>query len=206
MSLLRETDPHYWLAKLAATPLKSDFTMDEFSAVVSAAAQMYQVALDAGINAYSHSGVIVFSQGDVDAALQPLIYRADAFLQHYTAMLQSSKAAQAEIVIAPDLRNDCIELFTYVSASIDQLRQISSDNAWSDWMADLAVSWSQGSQKIFGAITSTAEALYTSLTTGTQLLFWTVVIGGSSLLIYGGIRLVKRETGDRPQYLRARSS
>lgn len=203
MSLLKNNDPHYWLAEVVATPPQTVYSLSDFKQIVTAVITMDQVALSAGIDALSHAGVALFSQSDVDAALNPLIAVGDAFNQKYTVILQDAKQSGAAQVTAPDLRDDCIEMLTFVASALDQLTALAaSTTTWGDWLAGLAGDWASSSQAILGGLTSNVGAFVASLTAGTQILFWVAVVGGASLVVYGGYRLVRRETGEKPQLLR----
>jgi hypothetical protein len=194
MSLIRNTDPNYWLALVVATPEHPVYATADFRKAVNAVTTMYQIALRAGQEALSHSGVALFHQSDIDAAIFPLTTRGDVFLGKYTLVLQNLTSATQEVV-APDLRNDCIEFLTFINAAVLKFRMLSSAaSGWGDWVADLTYDWSKGSQDIYAALTNTLRALYEALTKGMQVLVWTVGIGGSGLLVYGGARYIQSKT------------
>lgn len=169
LTLLRNQDPRYWLAKIVAEPDKQRFARDDFRRIVDAIAAMNIQALAALEGGFERVAT-PWSDAKLTNIMTPLIARVDAFNRTYVPLLKQSNYEAT--IDAPYLKTDAIEMLTFAAATIDQVRNTMGNVTWLESLQNAA---GNAAESIYRAL---AGALKAALYGAGFLTIAAVAIGG----------------------------
>lgn len=171
MSLLRNTDPRFWLAKIIAEPEPTGGVYDSvrFRKAALAVVKMDQIAT-ATLRIGLQDSRWPWDSADLQNMMDPLVSRGDAFVRFYQPLIQRS--LKEPMIQAPNFKADAIEMLTFAAATIDGVRNVIGSVSWLTELQDAA---GNAGAAVFELLTN----LIKTLVAGVKLITLAVgVVGG----------------------------